>query len=99
MKIIRNIFIYLIICIALSLIIAEMQVHFDGHCESMCGFYYLLSFTVLLPALFIFGLSVPIGAAIYSKENQLVVKKRKLLILLGTAGIIIVLCAYVISSY
>ncbi len=99
MKIVKNIFIYLIICVAMSFFIAEMQVHFDGYCESMCGFYYFLGFTVLLPALFIFGLSIPLGIAIYPKGDQLVVKKRKRFILFGIAGIIIVLCIYVISSY
>jgi len=96
---IKNLFLHFLLCLGLSFLISVLQVELGGYCESMCGLYYFLGATLLLPVLFIIGLSIPIGKALYPKDNQLVSKKRKLSILFGVTGMVITIFAYVAWLY
>ena len=92
---IKNILLHFFLCFALSSITALLQHLFGGFCDSMCGLYYAFSFVILLPALFVVGLSIPIGKKIYPKDNILLLKKRRISIIFGVVTMSIILVAYI----
>ena len=95
---IKNIFIHLLISIIISFLAALLLDHYT-YCESMCGFYYVISAFYLLPFFFILGLPVPIGLKKYPKEKPEYLLKRKLSLAFGLTGMISTLSYYLVSFY
>lgn len=96
---VKNTLIHFLFCTLVSFLAALSLAKYGPSCGSMCGLYYLTAGLFLLPAMFLLGLSLPIGMKKYPKENPDTLKKRRVCIIFGVVGMLLVLSFYLISFY
>ena len=87
----KNLFRHLIYCFVFSILVGLIQSYTDS-CGSLCGIYISASLMVLFPGLFLFGISIPVGMAVFKNTDQ--ERKRKISMYVGLFGMLIVMVFY-----